>query len=135
MSAQPWLIAALILAGGLGAVLRYLVDDRFRAALPMSPPLGTLAINLSGSIALGVLTGAALTGLAPEGLRLVLGVGFLGGYTTFSATGVETVRLAREGRILAAALYAVGGLLACVLGAAVGFAAGAALAGAVIGAG
>lgn len=96
------------LAGGLGAVGRFLVDGLVdslsrRATIPM----GTMVINVSGSFLLGLITGwwAAHTG--DPGLRLVLGTGFLGGYTTFSTASVEAARLAMSGRSWAAVAQAV----------------------------
>jgi CrcB protein len=80
--------------GGLGAVARYRVGAAVAARVPGDFPLGTLVVNLTGTLALGVLVGAA----APARAHLILGIGFLGGYTTFSTWMVETERLgqARE---------------------------------------
>jgi CrcB protein len=81
-------------------------------------PFGILAVNVSGAFALGVITGLGTT-LAPEA-ALVLGVGLLGGYTTFSTASVETVRLAQERRYRAAAANGLGVLVACTLAALAG---------------
>ena len=81
-----------------------------------------LVVNVSGSLAIGLLTGAARWhGLGPTWL-VVTATGFCGGYTTFSTAMIETVRLieAREWRW--AAVHALGGLAACVGAAAVGMA-------------
>jgi len=103
MSAAALLAVGLL--GGAGSVARFLLDravthradraDRTRPAFP----LGTLAVNLTGALLLGV-----LVGLAPGGdtLRL-LGTGLLGAYTTFSTWMLETQRLAAGGRPRAAA--------------------------------
>ena len=92
----------LALAGGLGAVSRFVADAFVSRHKPFRMPLGTLLINVTGSLLLGVLAGA-LTAGAPDSteaaVRAVLGTGFCGGYTTFSTASVETVRLwVAEGR-------------------------------------
>jgi CrcB protein len=74
--------------GGLGAVARYRVGAAVAARVAGDFPLGTLLVNLTGTLALGVLAGAA----APASAQLLLGIGFLGGYTTFSTWMVESGR-------------------------------------------
>jgi CrcB protein len=73
--------AGVALLGGLGAVGRVLVAERFAY-----PPVGILAVNVSGALALGILAGS---GLSDDALR-VWGGGLLGGYTTFSTWMVQT---------------------------------------------
>ena len=123
----PALLLALAAAGGLGAVARLVVDGEVRRRLGDALPRGTVLVNLSGSLLLGLVVGLAAAGLLPPAARLVVGTGFLGGYTTFSTAAVEAVRLALEGRRPAAALDAVGQLVAAVLLAGLGWAAGLAL--------
>ncbi len=94
-----------MLAGGVGAVCRFVVDGEIKARVGDRFPWGTLIINVSGSFALGVLTGLALNHGAPSDVRNVLGVGFCGGYTTFSTASFETVRLAHRGSPWLAATY------------------------------
>ncbi|MBB5856998.1 fluoride efflux transporter CrcB [Amycolatopsis umgeniensis] len=81
------------LGGGAGAILRFLTDLRMRAWRGPAFPWGTLAVNIVGSAILGVLTGWALHGGQPDGIRSLLAVGFCGGLTTFSTFGYETLRL------------------------------------------
>jgi fluoride exporter len=88
------------LVGGLGAVARLLLDGAVAARLPGAFPYGTLAVNLSGTLALGVLLGAAVGG---DALRLA-GTGLLGAYTTFSTWTLESHRLAEDGEIRASVL-------------------------------
>jgi len=83
--------------GALGAVARYRLDSAVSARVPSTFPLGTLTVNLTGSFALGVIVGAALT----HRLALVFGTGFMGGYTTFSTWMVESVRLGEGGDVAA----------------------------------
>lgn len=103
-----WLVAP---AGGAGAVIRYTVDGVVKARVPSSYPLGTLTVNLTGSLLLGVLTGLTLAQAVSPQVQAVLGTGLLGGYTTFSTAGFETVRLAQERRWGAAALVGLGGVV------------------------
>jgi CrcB protein len=87
-----WIGVALL--GGCGALARFgltlLVADRFHPHLP----LGTMAVNVSGSFLLGLLAGASLEGDA----RLLLGLGAIGAYTTFSTWMIETQRIDEAGR-------------------------------------
>lgn len=116
----PLLFVATALLGGVGAALRFLLDGLVRARTRGTFPIGTALVNLSGSFALGIVTGVAAGGwLAPE-VAAVLGVGLLGGYTTFSTASVETVRLARERRYRAAVVNGLGVVVACTLAALAG---------------
>jgi CrcB protein len=83
------------LLGGAGAVGRFLLDAAVTARAGGRFPWGTLAVNLSGALALGILVGAAVSG---DGLRLA-GTGLLGAYTTFSTWAFESHRLAEDGRL------------------------------------
>ena len=114
---NPWLLLAA-LAGGVGAGLRYVVDKLLTPAAGMRFPWGILVVNVSGSFALGVITGLGAA-IAPE-LALVLGLGLLGGYTTFSTVSVETVLLAQRRRRRDAALNLFGTLALTVLAAGLG---------------
>jgi CrcB protein len=110
-SAFVWV--ALALGAGCGAVMRFLVDGAIGRAVASSLPVGTMAVNLTGSLALGVIDGAAL----PHDVTFVFGAGMVGAYTTFSTWMFETQRLAEERQVTRAIqnLY-----LSVVLGVAVG---------------
>lgn len=112
-----WIAIALL--GAAGAIARYLVDRAIMLRLATSAPVGTLVINLSGSLLLGVLIGLAHRGLATTDEVLVLGDGFIGAFTTFSTFTVETLQLLRT-RPWAAALYAAGSISAGAGGIALG---------------
>jgi CrcB protein len=84
--------AGVVLIGGVGAVLRFLVDRTVSSRLGGSFPCGTLMVNISGALLLGVLSGLALS---PH-LALLAGTAFVGSYTTFSTWMLETQRLAEE---------------------------------------
>jgi fluoride exporter len=120
----PVLFVLLAVAGGVGAALRFLVDGVVTARLGDRLPWGTALINVTGSFLLGLLTGLATRGMPAEVLT-VLGTGLLGGYTTFSTASTGTVQLLQKGRIGAAALYGLGGLVLSVAAALLGLALGA----------
>ena len=113
-------VLALALAGGLGAVARFVVDGLARDRWGERLPYGVLLVNVTGSLLLGLVVGLVLFRGAPDGLRLVVGTGFCGGYTTFSTASLDAVRLAQQGRPLAAAAYGAGTLLLTVLAGAAG---------------
>jgi CrcB protein len=117
---SPLLFAAAALAGGVGAVLRYLVDCGVAAFAGRRFPWGILVVNISGSFALGL-----VTAVLPDQLFL-LGAGLLGGYTTFSTAMLDTVALWRDGKRPASAFNAVGMLLLSLAAAAGGLAVGSA---------
>lgn len=106
----------LLLGGGLGANARYWLGELFKARHWSDAfPWHTFAINVLGSFALGLV--AVLLKDRPA-WALFLGVGVCGGFTTFSTFSLEALTLLEKGRTLAAAGYAVGSVLAGVLGAA-----------------
>lgn len=115
-------------SGGLGAALRYVVDRMLTPAEGGRFPVGILVVNVSGSFALGLLTGLG-TSVAPE-LALAVGMGLLGGYTTFSTVSVETVLLAQRRRWRDAAVNLLGTVALAVLGAGAGLVLGGWIAGA-----
>lgn len=84
--------AGVAVLGGLGAVLRFMLDRAVARRAARSLPLGTLAVNITGTVALGLLTGLALS---PHAM-LWAATAFLGSYTTFSTWMLETQRLAEE---------------------------------------
>lgn len=109
--------AMVALGGAAGSVLRYQLG-RWVAHLagPANTfPWGTLAINILGSLAMGALLGWLARGTSPgnaESLRLLVGVGLLGGFTTFSAFSAELVTMLHRGQAGLAAGYAAASLIA-----------------------
>lgn len=91
MSVGTALLTAL--AGGLGSVLRFLLDRAVTRATHGDRPLGTLAVNVVGSLLIGVAGGIALSPAA----AIVVGTGAIGGFTTFSTWMLETLELAHRG--------------------------------------
>jgi CrcB protein len=101
---------------------RYVIDSLVGARWDIEFPVGTLLINVTGSLLLGVLTGLVIAHGASSDLKTIAGVGFCGGYTTFSAASVETVRLAQERRWIDCLSYTAGSLVLALLAAGAGLA-------------
>jgi len=106
--------------GGCGALARMLLDGFVSSRTRGAFPLGTLAVNLSGALVLGVLAGAAVRGDA----LLLTGTAVIGAYTTFSTWMFETHRLAEDGGRLFAVVNVVASIAAGVAAAALGRAIG-----------
>ena len=102
-------LVALLVAGALGAVLRY-------GATTVSPRWGVLAVNIVGSL----IGGIALASLEGDA-QLVLLTGFCGGLTTFSTFSVETVQAVLDGRVRSAALSVLANLALGTAAAALGY--------------
>lgn len=118
MTVPLFLLVAV--CGGAGAALRYLVDLGVTRLVGARFPWGTLVINVTGSFALGVLTG----GTTDAGALAAIGTGLLGGYTTFSSVATATALMAVERRTLAAVANSGGTLLLTAVAAAGGLALG-----------
>ena len=114
MSALVW--AGVVVIGGAGSVLRFYVDGIVAAASRRDFPYGTLVVNLSGAVILGLLTGLALDGDA----ALLAGTAAVGSYTTFSTWMLETQRLTEERQHRQAALNIVVSLVLGVAAAELG---------------
>jgi len=123
--AATW--AGLVVAGAIGAPARYLLDSRIQGRAQSAFPWGTLLVNASGSLVLGLITGAALYHAFPAAPKVWLGTGFCGAYTTFSTFTFETLRLLEEGAIGDAVLNASLSLLSGAGAAAIGLAVAAGL--------
>ena len=124
MSSSPAHGLALLVAaaGGVGATLRALLIHHIGVRRRDPLPLGTMVVNASGSLLLGILTGLSLYhGLGSHTLAVV-GVGLCGGYTTWSTASWETLHLLHTGHRSEALVYTVGGLAVCLAGAAAGIA-------------
>ncbi|WP_030571872.1 fluoride efflux transporter CrcB [Streptomyces aureocirculatus] len=107
---MSWL---LVVAGAMiGAPLRYLTDRAVRTRYDTLFPWGTFAVNVVGSLVLGLVTGAAVAGAASAHTQLFLGTGLCGALTTYSTFSYETLRLAEEGARLPALVNAVASVLA-----------------------
>ena len=114
------MLASLFVAAGgaAGSVLRYQIGRAVShlAGVGNAFPWGTLAVNIAGSLAMGVLLGWMARGTAAaqtaETMRLLIGVGLLGGFTTFSAFSAELVTMLHRGQTGLALGYAAASLIA-----------------------
>jgi CrcB protein len=117
-TAVVWIL--LMVCGGVGAVLRFVVDGsvsrRLARALPYGMPYGTLLVNLSGAVLLGLLDGLVVS----KDAALLLGTGVIGAYTTFSTWMFETQRLAEERQLALAVLNVLVSVVAGIATAALG---------------
>lgn len=114
MTTLVWV--AVVLIGGAGSVARFLADGVVGSAAARDFPVGTLAVNLSGAVILGLLTGLALG----QDEALLAGTAAVGSYTTFSTWMLETQRLGEERQVRAAVaniiVSVVLGIAAALLG-------------------
>ncbi|MFC5679442.1 fluoride efflux transporter CrcB [Aeromicrobium endophyticum] len=117
----------VVVAGGAaGSLVRYGIGEWLNPGHEL--PVGTLLVNVTGAFVLGALLAALALRSDDSGrhrqVRLLLGTGFLGGYTTYSSLAVETDTLLRDGHVALGAAYAIGsvalGLVAALTGVAAG---------------
>lgn len=118
-------LVLIAIGGAAGAVSRYVIDGLIAERAPGAFPWGTLTINLSGSLLLGLLFALATErGILPAGIRGPLMIGFLGAYTTFSTLMLESWRLWEDGAVGLALANALGsvvlGLIAVFIGLTIG---------------
>jgi fluoride exporter len=124
VSSSPTLAVALLVAvaGGAGAVLRALIIHHLGLRRTDPLPAGTVVVNASGSLVLGVVTGLSLYHGLGSHVLAVIGVGLCGGYTTWSTASWETIHLLHTGHRTEAVAYTLGSLAVCVAAAAAGIA-------------
>ncbi|WP_310962170.1 fluoride efflux transporter CrcB [Nocardioides terrisoli] len=108
--------AGVMLCGGVGAVLRFTVDGEITRRAVRRLPVGTLLVNLSGAVLLGLVDGLVLD----RDAALLVGTGIIGSYTTFSTWMYETHRLAEERQLPVAITNVVLSVVAGVAAAALG---------------
>ena len=107
-------------AGAIGAVGRYLLDGAVQDRTSGPFPMGTLTVNVAGSLVLALLAGVALHHASAATTKTIIGTGFCGGLTTWSAASWEAVRLVEEGSPRTAAVYTLVNLGASLAAGAVG---------------
>ena len=107
----------MMLCGGVGASCRFLVDSAVNKRNTLSFPLGTIVVNATACLLLGVLTGlvASLAVQDADTIKFVLGTGLFGGYSTFSTASVEGYRLLERRHYWRAFVHTGGMLLVSVL--------------------
>jgi fluoride exporter len=102
----------VLVGGGVGAVARYALGTAISTRFGGRFPMGTMVINVTGSFLIGLLMVLITERLQPHpNWRLLLVVGFLGGYTTFSSFEFETYQAIRDGGHWIAAAYVMGSVL------------------------
>ncbi|MFD9025317.1 fluoride efflux transporter CrcB [Streptomyces parvulus] len=102
----------VITGAAVGAPLRYLTDLSVQKRHDTVFPWGTFAVNVAGSLILGLLAGAITYGAASDSTRLLVGTGFCGALTTYSTFSYETMRLAESGAKFFAAANVVSSVVA-----------------------
>lgn len=120
MSPLAWFV--FLVAAGIGAPARYLLDGWVQDRTEGAFPWGTFTVNVTGCLAIGVLAGLGLYHDLDSTVRVVVGTGGLGAYTTFSTVTFETVRLAEEGAVNEAVRNAAANLFVGLAAVSVGLA-------------
>ncbi|QJE73184.1 fluoride efflux transporter CrcB [Aerophototrophica crusticola] len=111
------MLLAIALGGAVGSVLRYLAITWVGQGLGAAFPYGTLAVNIVGSVVMGVLVQLSALVWSPGAeLRAFLTVGVLGGFTTFSSFSLDVALLAQRGEVASATIYVVLSVLLSVGG-------------------
>ncbi|MGI5188909.1 fluoride efflux transporter CrcB [Promicromonospora sp. CA-289599] len=120
-------LLVVAVGGGLGAAARFMIDGEIRARHSGGFPWGTFVVNVTGSFLIGLfamvfftLVDLGVPGSTAHLVQLGLVTGLCGGYTTFSTSTVESVRLARSGRVQLALANSLGTLTVTVTAAALG---------------
>ena len=107
----------VFVGGGLGASLRHTINVACARCMGTSFPYGTFIINITGSIAMGLIAGyLAFKGEASQPWRLFLMTGVLGGYTTFSAFSLDAALLYERGELGLALFYVLGSVVLSIAG-------------------
>ena len=116
-------ILIVFLGGGIGAAIRHLVNQAVGRLAGTGFPFGIMAINITGSILMGLAAGYFAFKASAEwsqSARLFVTTGILGGYTTFSAFSLDAMLLYERGEVLTALVYVVGSVVLSILGLAFG---------------
>ncbi len=115
------------LAGGIGGGARLTVDTWVTKHNRLSVPMGTAVVNVTACILLGFVAGLVASHIQWQPLQQILGVGLLGGYSTFSTASIEGARLIRQKRYLAAIVHAGGMLVVSIIATVLGLVIGSAV--------
>ncbi|MCB7481383.1 fluoride efflux transporter CrcB [Christiangramia sediminis] len=109
----------VFIGGGLGSSLRYLISKHLNATSMI--PYGTFLVNILGSFLLGIILGWAMkSNLLNSPVNLLLGIGFCGGFTTFSTFSFENYSLIKSGDYLSFSIYFFGSIILGILAVLVG---------------
>jgi fluoride exporter len=120
------ILLAIAAGGALGSVARYLIGTWVQTWLQTPSgaafPIGTLVVNVAGSFVLGLLYGLLQGTESADGARAFAGIGFCGGFTTFSTFSWDTVRMLQDGDVAQAGANVAASVSLSVLAAFVGIA-------------
>ena len=115
------LYAFIAFGGACGACLRFYISQLMFDWLGKGFPFATLAVNISGSLLMGTLYGLIEQGIIEAGIyRTLIGIGFLGAFTTFSTFSLDTLLLMQQGEIVKALLNVLLNVILCLMAASVG---------------
>lgn len=118
-------LLSIAAGGALGAVSRFCLGNLISRIIGSALPYGTFVINIVGCFFMGlIMTMIIERGMLSAAWRLLLCVGFLGGFTTFSSFGYETLMLLQEEKIVAVLAYVGGSIILGLMSAALGVAVG-----------
>ena len=107
----------IFVGGGFGSMLRHAVNQASAAIFGVNLPYGTLFVNITGSLAMGLIAGwFAFRGSGGQLLPLFLTTGILGGFTTFSAFSLDAALLWERGQSAGAVFYVAGSVTAAIIG-------------------
>jgi CrcB protein len=131
MPENSWVVWAAVSGGSAaGGLMRHLFTEAAARLLGTALPWGTLGVNVTGSVLIGVIAAVSATGTplswSPTARHAAM-TGVLGGFTTFSSFSLQTVALAQHGHLAAAAANVAGSVVLCLFGCWAGFAIGSAL--------
>jgi CrcB protein len=119
---EAWMVALVVFLGaGLGGIARYVVSLWIQQGAGTAYPWGTLVVNVTGSLLLTTAYGSLVGTTASAEWRAFLGIGFCGGYTTFSTFSFESLRLLQGGQWLRAMSYVASSVFLSLLAAVLGF--------------
>ena len=108
-------IFLVMIGGAMGAGARHLVGIGMFTRFGAGFPYATLSVNILGGLLMGLLVGVLARTGATEGWRLLLGVGVLGGFTTFSAFSLDVVLIAERGASMLALAYVLASMIGSIL--------------------
>ncbi len=112
----------VFLGGGLGSISRYGIGLIFNERIKQSFPWATFSINIIACFILGILTAWIATKSNDSQMRLLIGIGFCGGFSTFSTFSAESIALLQRGEWLNTILYIAATVIFCMLAFAAGLA-------------
>ena len=123
---SPAIAGSIALGSALGGMIRYWIGTVVDRRIPAALPLGTLLVNISGALVIGLMAAWLMIAGGEEitPLRAALVTGFLGSYTTVSAFSLQTLVMVREGRVFLGVIHVAMSVVGCLLAAFLGLTVG-----------